>query len=275
MLLPITVQLVITGLFRALMICGLPRRVAGRMSYKIGYRKFRRGHAGATFMECSCGLVAECGMRSTEIPAMSARHEMSENSTSPLLYRAIFEARVKAAVAMATAVKNAPPPASTVHTGVQGQIREILVRELFRPLLPPDIGVGTGQLIDRCNNLSPETDIILFDRRLAPPMMLNESLGFFPIESCLFVVEVKTTLDSEKLRNSHRDALRIRKIEVNNLNTLRERYHQIGHKIEEYKHLRYGLFSFSSDATGPECLRYQKYYSALPPEEQGVPFGPP
>jgi hypothetical protein len=138
-------------------------------------------------------VVVEFAMRSTETPVMSARLEMSENSTSLLLYRAMFKARVQAAVAMATAVKNAPPPASKVHPGVQGQIREILVRELFRPLLPPDIGVGTGQLIDRCNNLSPETDIILFDRRLAPPMMLNESLGLFPIESCLFVVEVKTT----------------------------------------------------------------------------------
>jgi hypothetical protein len=148
---------------------------------------------------------------------MSARLEMSENSTSLLLYRAMFKARVQAAVAMATAVKNAPPPASKVHPGVQGQIREILVRELFRPLLPPDIGVGTGQLIDRCNNLSPETDIILFDRRLAPPMMLNESLGLFPIESCLFVVEVKTTLDSGNLKNSHKAALRIREIDFNNL----------------------------------------------------------
>lgn len=93
-------------------------------------------------------------------------------------------------------------------------------RELFRPLLPPDIGVGTGQLIDRCNNLSPETDIILFDRRLAPAMMLNESLGFFPIESCLFVVEVKTTLNPGQLNNSHKAALRIKEIDLNNLASL-------------------------------------------------------
>jgi hypothetical protein len=203
---------------------------------------------------------------------MSARLEMSENSTSPLLYRAMFKARVEAAVAMATAVKNAPPPASTVHTVVQGQIREILVRELFRPLLPPDIGVGTGQLIDRCNNLSPETDIILFDRRLAPPMMLNESLGLFPIESCLFVVEVKTTLSSGHLKNSHHAALRIREIDDKNLVSLPNKRQN----KKRYAYIRYVLFAFSSDADGPECLRYQTYYrTECPSDEWATRFGPP
>ncbi len=197
---------------------------------------------------------------------------MSDNSTSPLLYRAMFKARVEAAVAMATAVKNAPPPASTVHKGVQGQIREILVRELFRPLLPSDIGVGTGQLIDRCNNLSPETDIILFDRRLAPPMMLNESLGLFPIESCLFVVEVKTTLDSGDLKNSHEAALKIREIDVNNLVSLPDNRQN----KKRYAHIRYVLFAFSSDFNGPECLRYQTYYrKERPSAEWATRLGPP
>ena len=196
---------------------------------------------------------------------------MSENSTSSLLYRAMLKARVEAAVAMATAVKNAPPPASTVHRGVQGQIREILVRELFRPLLPPDIGVGTGQLIDRCNNLSPETDIILFDRRLAPAMMLNESLGLFPIESCLFVVEVKTALNSGQLNNSHKAALRIKEIDVNNLAHLPN-----GRQDKnKYEFIRYVLFAFSSNVEWPECLRYQTHYRKRPSEEWATCFGPP
>jgi hypothetical protein len=203
---------------------------------------------------------------------LSARLEMPENSTSPLLYPAILKAKVEAAVAMATAVKNAPPPASTVHTGVQGQIREILVRELFRPLLPPDFGVGTGQLIDGCSNLSPETDIILFDRRLAPPMMLNESLGFFPIESCLFIVEVKTTLNPAELKNSHKAALRIKELDVNNLSSLpNERQDK-----SKYEFIRYVLFAFSSNIRRqPECLRYQTYYRKRPSEEWATRFGPP
>lgn len=53
---------------------------------------------------------------------------------------------------MAKAVQEIP------HRGMLGEVREILVRELFRPLLPSDIGIGTGQLIDSENNVSPQTD---------------------------------------------------------------------------------------------------------------------
>src|SRR3984893_19432702 len=119
---------------------------------------------------------------------------MSVKSTSQPLYREIFRARIKSSIAMANAVREIP------HPGMLGEIREILVRELFRPLLPADIGVGTGQLIDSHNNVSPQTDIILFDRSLAPPMMLSENLGLFPIESCLYVIEIKSTLNADELR---------------------------------------------------------------------------
>jgi hypothetical protein len=39
-------------------------------------------------------------------------------------------------------------------------MREILVRELFGPLLASDIGVGTGKLVDSKNNLSQQTDCL-------------------------------------------------------------------------------------------------------------------
>jgi|SRR6516162_11379804 len=101
------------------------------------------------------------------------------------LYRDIIKTRVQSAIEMARVVKTMP------HRGTLGEIRELLVRELFRPFLPSDIGLGTGQVIDHTGKVSSQTDIILFDRSLAPPIMLNESLGLFPIESCLYVIEIK------------------------------------------------------------------------------------
>ena len=185
---------------------------------------------------------------------------MSVKSTSQPLYREIFRARIKSSIAMANAVREIP------HPGMLGEIREALVRELFRPLLPADIGVGTGQLIDSHNNVSPQTDIILFDRSLAPPMMLSESLGLFPIESCLYVIEIKSTLDSKQLRKSHASALAITRLI----------YKQIG----QYYHVRYALFAFSSDLTDTnECQRYQDFYENLsgysPIDASGRPYLPP
>jgi hypothetical protein len=101
------------------------------------------------------------------------------------LYRDIIKTRVQSAIEMARVVKTMP------HRGTLAEIRELLVRELFRRFLPSDIGLGTGQVIDHTGKVSSQTDIILFDRSLAPPIMLNESLGLFPIESCLYVIEIK------------------------------------------------------------------------------------
>ena len=57
------------------------------------------------------------------------------------LYRSLVVERIRTALATARAV-------STVeHAGVKGEIREVLIADLFRPLLPADIGVATGILI--------------------------------------------------------------------------------------------------------------------------------
>ena len=128
---------------------------------------------------------------------------LSQATTSERIYRDILTTRVQSALEMAQAVRKIS------HPGILGEIREILVRELFRPLLPPNIGVGTGKLVDYKDTLSRQTDIILFDRSLAPPMMLNEHLGIFPIDSCLCVIEVKSTLTLAQLTQSHGHALTI------------------------------------------------------------------
>ena len=193
---------------------------------------------------------------------------MPARSTSQSLYREIFRARVGSALAMAKAVKE------MTHPGTLGEIREILVRELFRPLLPSDIGVGTGQLIDSTNNVSPQTDIILFDRSLAPPMMLNESLGLFPVESCLYIIEVKSLLNTTELRKSHESALTIKRTLV------------YSNQSARYDLTRSLLFAFSSDLTEggsaqykSECQRYQNLYetdsSYLSVDASGIPYSPP
>jgi hypothetical protein len=80
------------------------------------------------------------------------------------------------------------------HLGLRGEVREILVRDLFRPLLPADVGVGTGEIISYTNQTSSQTDIILFDRRILPPVLFEDRLGLFPIESVLYAIEVKSKL---------------------------------------------------------------------------------
>lgn len=121
-------------------------------------------------------------------------------------YHDIVRTKVVAAMGAAKAV------AGISHPGLKGKIREILIRDLFRPLLPADIGVGSGQIISYYNNdQSKEQDIVLYDRSILPPILFDEFMGLFPIESVLYTIEVKSTLTVAELQKSHESALMLDK----------------------------------------------------------------
>lgn len=111
-------------------------------------------------------------------------------------YRALLSSHVM------TAVNAARAAAAISHRGVRGRIREILVGELFRPLAPADIGVGTGQVISSAGDTSAEQDVVIYDRRVLPPALFKGDLGVFPIESVVATIEVKTTLTAQELKRS-------------------------------------------------------------------------
>jgi uncharacterized protein DUF6602 len=88
------------------------------------------------------------------------------------------------------------------HPGLTGTVREILVRELIRPLLPPHIGIGTGKIVDHIGNASAEVDVVVYDRSVLPPLLYGQetSLGAFPVEACLYAIQVKSTSSLTNLR---------------------------------------------------------------------------
>jgi hypothetical protein len=94
-------------------------------------------------------------------------------------YRDLILARVQAAIGAARA------STGITHSGLKGQLREIVIRDLLRPLLPADVGVGTGLIISSDNQESKEQDILLYDKRILPPVVFEEYRGMFPIESVL------------------------------------------------------------------------------------------
>src|SRR5512146_1110482 len=113
------------------------------------------------------------------------------------LFRDVFRARIAAAITEARSVSAVP------HQGVKGQIREILIRELFRPLLPADLGVGHGHIVSSVEGrVSRERDVVIYDRRLVPPVLYERSLGLFPLECTLAAIEVKSRLSREELRDA-------------------------------------------------------------------------
>ncbi|MCM2567787.1 DUF6602 domain-containing protein [Janthinobacterium kumbetense] len=171
-------------------------------------------------------------------------------------YQKIFRSRVESALLKAAATSKIS------HQGVKGSILEILIADLFSPLLPSDIGVGTGQITDSYSGiLSNQIDIILYDKSILPPIFFDRKLGIFPIESVLYAIEVKTTLNIKELRLAHESAKNLHDNFFYRPGQQDKDGNEINHKIER---VRSAIFALRSDLKGTgitEAQRYKNIYS--------------
>jgi hypothetical protein len=69
-------------------------------------------------------------------------------------------------------------------------------------LFPADIGLGTGEIITANNERSRQQDVVVFDKSIVPPVLLEGTTGVFPIESVLYTIEIKTLLTGAELKSS-------------------------------------------------------------------------
>jgi hypothetical protein len=118
-----------------------------------------------------------------------------------LLYQSLIRERIRYAIAAARAVQ------PLEHSGVKGAIREVLMADLLRPLLPADVGVATGVLISAFDQQqSGQQDIIVFNKRILPPILFEQGPALVPVEAALVCIEVKSVLTATELRLAHESA---------------------------------------------------------------------
>lgn len=86
------------------------------------------------------------------------------------------------------------------HAGQKGMLREMFLKRVLESLLPPHFGVGTGIIVDKWRRQSPQVDLIIFDKRRLPPILEENGHGIYPMDAVLRVIEVKSTLDNEGLK---------------------------------------------------------------------------
>jgi hypothetical protein len=164
-------------------------------------------------------------------------------------YRDLALGRISSTIAAAQAV------ATVKHQGLKGQLREIFVRDLLRPLLPLYIGIGTGEIITADNNHSPQQDVVVYDTRLLPPFLADPSVGLFPVESVLYAIEVKSELNTSELKKVHENATVLKSF---NYRPGRhdEALNPIHHKLLR---LVAAVFAFSTDLTGNNASEAERY----------------
>lgn len=123
------------------------------------------------------------------------------------LYRHLIVQRINFALSAAEVA------ADLEHNGVKGAMREALMSELLRPLLPPDFGVATGVIISADNEQSPQQDIIIYNKRILPPF-LTDGPALIPVESVVATIEVKSTLTAEELKKAYENVTGVRRLRL-------------------------------------------------------------
>ncbi|WP_192560254.1 DUF6602 domain-containing protein [Pseudomonas allokribbensis] len=144
------------------------------------------------------------------------------------------------------------------HHGLAGQIREIALRNCVVPFLTHSFHCGSGKVIDTAEKISDQLDLVVYQRKTAPPIMFASELGLFPIECVKYVFEVKSTLNASEVKDA------IKKFQ--SLHELRSYPRMVSGETVYGENPITVLFAFSSDISGSEIERYLKYDSGEIPQ---------
>jgi hypothetical protein len=121
-----------------------------------------------------------------------------------------------------------------------------VIRDLLRPLFPADIGLGTGEIITADSQHSRQQDVVVFDKSIVPPILLERTTGGFPIESVLYAIEIKTVLTAAELKSSLESAK-----QLHSLKYLPGEYDANGNPIQSHMQaIIPSILAFESDLSG-------------------------
>ena len=100
------------------------------------------------------------------------------------------------------------------HSLSVGEAREFVLKELLRQYLPAKLGVEKGIIISSLNNELPskQIDIVIYDKLNTPILYNAENLRIFPIEGVYMIIEVKSNLDLNALKDAIENIRSVKKM---------------------------------------------------------------
>lgn len=156
---------------------------------------------------------------------------------------------------VASAISDAHAASDVAHPALTGQVREILVSRMLRPVLISEVNIGTGKIVNSQGKLSKQIDVILYASQILPPSLYDEKTGLFPIESCLYSIEVKSKLNATNLKEAIDKA-----VSVHSLPVLQSEHWTGTTIVKSGTPLPVNtLFAFSSDLTNGGKSEIERY----------------
>lgn len=86
------------------------------------------------------------------------------------------------------------------HNTTKGNLRETLLIEFFKKLIPSSLSISSGFICDCYGKISNQTDFIVYDKSILPSIFLDKNISMIPCESVYLTAEIKTTLRKKDLK---------------------------------------------------------------------------
>ena len=136
---------------------------------------------------------------------------------------------------------------------------------MIKPILPPYVEFGAGKIVDSRGQESSEIDVIIFSRQTLPPLVFEHGFGIYPVEACIYAIEVKSQINSTEIRCT-----------IEKFKSLRSLYYlppvvNVGY--EATPRVIPVLFAFGSDLSSGGKDELQRYRE-LDPEADSNPIVP-
>lgn len=126
--------------------------------------------------------------------------------------------------------------AAIKHPRYRGDSREHDLKALLTRAMPPAIAMSNGFVANEYATVSQEQDCLLLDARQATTLVRSEKAIYYPIESVLASIEIKSELNLVELRKIALNCASLRKLQ----------YRITDGKQKDQRKVAYFVFAYSS-----------------------------
>lgn len=99
------------------------------------------------------------------------------------------------------------------HMLSRGEIRESILKDVIKKLLPTKYEIGSGIITDARGAESNQQDIYIFDAFNSPVFLKYDLDSIVPVESVYATIEVKSCLSKEQLQESIKNIRSVKRLE--------------------------------------------------------------
>jgi hypothetical protein len=133
------------------------------------------------------------------------------------------------------------------HRLLKGRLRELFTLRILKKFLTSQFGIGTGVIINQRGEQSKEIDIVIYDSRILPPFIEEQRIGVYPAESVLAVIEVRSWISKEIIKEYSNSATKLYRETYNPTSSLYRNYSRMKTLYNLVGFYDKGIFKNESD----------------------------